>query len=180
MPLRIADEEQRRNPRSCALRPRTLAHRSDLGRPPLVVYSARRSVTRESDMSMPRWTLALALFLIVLGVGSYFLTGMQSVTALIPAFLGLLLIGCVLWARREGSRRNAMHAATALALLGFGGTISGVLKIFQVFAGETVERHEAALAQAIVAIACAIYLWISARSFLRARRARAAAENDSQ
>jgi len=51
-------------------------------------------------VSMPRLTIVLGVVLIAIGVGFYIGTGSQSVTALIPAFLGLP-IG--LWACRSAS-----------------------------------------------------------------------------
>jgi len=40
---------------------------------------------------MPSVTIALGVVLIILGLAGYFLTGAVSVTALIPAFFGLVL-----------------------------------------------------------------------------------------
>ena len=125
-------------------------------------------------MSMPRLTVLLALFLIVLGVATYLGTGRQSVTALIPTFLGLPLLACGLWARRESARKMAMHIAAVVALLGLGGTASGVVKSVKFLAGETLERPAAVMAQTAVALACLLYLVMAVRSFIQARRARGA------
>lgn len=125
-------------------------------------------------MSMPRWTLVLGSFLALLGVGLYFGTGRASVTALIPTFLGIPLIACALWARRDSMRAAAMHVAAVLALIGFGGTVSGVIKTARLVGGQAVERPEAAVGQALVAFACLTYLIVAIRSFARARRVRLA------
>lgn len=122
-------------------------------------------------MSMPRVTLLLALFLIVLGIVAYLVTGRESVTALIPTFLGIPLLACGLWGRREGSLKMAMHVAATLALLGFGGTVGGLVKTVRRMLGATLERPEAALVQAIVALACLVFLILAIRSFIQARRA---------
>ncbi len=122
-------------------------------------------------MSMPRWTLLLGSFLTLLGVGFYFGTGRESVTALIPTFLGIPLVACGLWARRDGSRAAAMHVAAVLALLGFGGTVSGVVKAARLVGGQAVERPEAVVGQALVALACLAYLVLAIRSFTQARTA---------
>ena len=68
---------------------------------------------------MPNTTRLFGLILIVLGVASYVLTGRSSVTALIPAMFGAVLLICALVARaNEGARKHAMHAAVAVGLIG--------------------------------------------------------------
>ena len=124
-------------------------------------------------MSLPRWTLVLALALITVGLVAYLATGRQSVTALIPAFLGAPLLACALLARRETSRRWALGVASLLAVLGLGGTASGVIKTVKLAGGASIERPEAAVTQAVVAVACLVYLVVALRTFLRARRGRA-------
>jgi len=63
---------------------------------------------------MPSTTRYFGLILIVLGIASYMLTGRTSVTALIPAIFGAVLVVCALIARNENARRHAMHAAGVL------------------------------------------------------------------
>lgn len=125
-------------------------------------------------MTMTRWTLALSLFLIVVGVVAYLVTGRQSMTALIPTFLGMPLLLCAWWARRDAARPKALHLATFLALLGLGGTATGIVKTTRLLAGEALERPQAAVVQAIVALACLAYVALALTSFFRARRARSA------
>ena len=60
---------------------------------------------------MPQITIALGSLLILIGVGFYFGTGATSVTALIPAFLGIPMAVAGVLARRESLRKHAMHAA---------------------------------------------------------------------
>ena len=68
---------------------------------------------------MPSTTRLFGLILIVLGVASYVLTNRTSVTALIPAFFGAVLLICAIVARAsEGARKHAMHAAVAVGLIG--------------------------------------------------------------
>ena len=67
---------------------------------------------------MPLTTRLFGLILIVLGVASYVVTGRTSVTALIPAFFGAVLVICALIARNEAARKHAMHAAVAVGLIG--------------------------------------------------------------
>ena len=71
----------------------------------------------------------MAAALIVIGVVGYVATDRQSATALIPAFLGLLLLAFGWLARNEAYRKHAMHAVAAFALLGLLGTIGGLIRL---------------------------------------------------
>ena len=77
---------------------------------------------------MPATTIALGAVLIVLGLGGYVLTGAASLTALIPAAFGLLLALAGLLARDDRKRMHAIHAAVVIALLGFLGSVRGLLR----------------------------------------------------
>ena len=124
---------------------------------------------------MPKWTLLLGGLLIVLGLASYIGTGGASVTALIPAFFGLpfcLLGGLALG--NEGLRKHLMHAAAALALLGFLGSVSAVrFALYMISVGPVhIDNPPAVIARTIMALLCGGYLYLAIRSFREARRAR--------
>ena len=92
---------------------------------------------------------------------------------------GLPIGACGVWALSERWRKVAMHIALVLALLGFAGTVPGVVKLIKQAGGEELERPEAALAQGIVAVLCLLFLVLGIRSFVVARiaqRKAAAAE----
>jgi peptidoglycan/LPS O-acetylase OafA/YrhL len=127
---------------------------------------------------LPRITIVFGALLIVLGLVAYF--GMQepgarSVTALIPAFIGLplLVLGLVAEAK-PGSRKHTMHAAAALGLLGFLGTVGGFIKALQWMGGTVPERPAAVRVQAIMAVMSVIFIVLCVRSFIAARKARQA------
>lgn len=121
---------------------------------------------------MPSITIALGVALIVLGVAGYFLTGAASLTALIPAAFGLVIALAGLVARDEGKRKHAMHAAVAVALLGFLGSVRGLMQIGAVLDG-TAARPAAVVSQAVMALLTLAYIVLAVRSFVAARRARA-------
>jgi len=125
------------------------------------------------DALVPTTTIALGVVLIVLGLAGYFLTGAVSLTALIPAAFGLVIALSGLLARDERKRKHAMHAAVVVALLGFLGSIRGLLQIGSVFDG-TAARPAAIVAQTIMALLTLGYIVIAVRSFVQARRRRAA------
>jgi hypothetical protein len=120
---------------------------------------------------VPSITLALGVVLIVLGLAGYFLTGAVSLTALIPAAFGLVIAVAGLMARDEGKRKHAMHAAVAVALLGFLGSIRGVLQIGALLDG-TAARPAAVVAQTIMAALTFGYIVLAVRSFIQARASR--------
>lgn len=123
---------------------------------------------------MPSITLALGAALIVLGVSGYVLTGAASLTALIPAAFGLVIALAGVIARDERKRKHAMHAAVAVALLGFLGSLRGLMQIGDVLDGTAV-RPAAVVSQTIMALLTLGYIVIAVRSFVAARRSRRAA-----
>jgi hypothetical protein len=119
-------------------------------------------------------TIAMGLLLTLLGIGAYFATGQQSVTALIPSFIGIPLALLGLLARDPGKRKTAMHIAVVLALLGFLGSARGFPAAIALASGEEVARPAAAVVQAVMAVLCAIYLVLAVKSFMNARKSRLA------
>jgi len=119
---------------------------------------------------MAKLSIGLSVVLILLGLISYFGISSESVTALIPAFIGvpMLLLGFL--ALNEKYKKHAMHGAAVLMLIGFGGTISGLIKFFRMIGGEVFERPSAITVQAIMAVLCLIFLILAIKSFIDARR----------
>ena len=119
---------------------------------------------------MPRVAMLFGVIFIILGLVAYFGISSESITALIPAFLGLpmLILGWV--AQNEKYLKHAMHGAAVLALLGFGGTVGGLIKFFRMIGGEQFERGSAITVQAIMALLCLIFLIFAIRSFIETRK----------
>src|ERR1044071_3531739 len=106
---------------------------------------------------MQRLTLVIGGILVVLGIGAYVGTGMVSVTALIPAFVGVPLVLCgVVAARGEQARMHAIHAGLVLALLGALGSLMQVVKLCDVFAG-TAQRPAAVLVGTAMFVLLVVY-----------------------
>ncbi len=112
----------------------------------------------------------IAGLLIALGVGLYFGSGRESVTALIPAFVGAAFAICALVATTPNRRKHAMHVAALLALIGIGGSATGIPAAIRHLQGEVIERPEAAWGRSAMAILCLVFLVFAIRSFVRARR----------
>jgi hypothetical protein len=117
---------------------------------------------------MTSTTRLFGLILIVLGVASYLLTGRTSVTALIPALFGAVLLVCALIARNESARRHAMHAAVAVGLIGAIASLARAVPA--VMRGDA--TRPAVMSQLIMAVLLVIYVGLGVQSFIAARRAR--------
>ena len=121
---------------------------------------------------MPVVTIVLAALLIVLGAAGYAASGMAAPTALIPAGFGIVFAALGAAARKEPLRKHAMHAAAALALIGFLATAAGVIEVFAMLAGDAPEQPLASSSKAVMALALAAFLVLCVRSFRAARKAR--------
>jgi lysylphosphatidylglycerol synthetase-like protein (DUF2156 family) len=122
---------------------------------------------------MPQLTTAVSALLIVVGVGGYVLTDRVSLTALIPAAIGVVLILLALWARQPAARKHAMHGVMLICLIGIAGTVRGLMQLPTLLGGGGVPRPAAVYSQSITALVLLLLLVMGIRSFIAARRARA-------
>lgn len=113
---------------------------------------------------MARVTQLTGAVLILIGVGAYVVTDFESWTALLPAILGLLLVGLGLLAPRIAAGQHAIHAALVLALLGALGSLPRL--------GGLAEGDGAAITSLLTVLVCAAYVAAGVRSFRNARLAR--------
>jgi len=120
-------------------------------------------------------TIGFGIVLIVLGLGGYFGSDRASLTALIPAAFGLLLVVFGALARDDKRRKMAMHIAVTVGLLGFLGTVSGLFQLPTLLSGGVVERPGAVVSKSVMAVLMAIYVGMCVKSFIDARRRRAGA-----
>jgi len=117
---------------------------------------------------MPGTTRLFGLILIVLGVASYTMTGRTSLTAMIPAFFGAVLVICALVARKESARKHAMHAAVAVGLLG---ALAALARgVPAALAGDA--ARPAVMSQLAMGVLLLIYVALGVQSFIAARKAR--------
>lgn len=114
---------------------------------------------------MPATTRLVGIALVVIGLVSYWGTGRTSITAMIPAFIGVVLLVLAAVARNEAARKHAMHVTMVVALLGIGGTGSRLL-------GATDFTRPATLAQLVTVLLLAWLLGRGIKSFREARLAR--------
>ncbi|GGE71362.1 hypothetical protein [Nesterenkonia cremea] len=119
---------------------------------------------------MPKLTLGVGGLLIAVGVIGYLVSMIndtQHFTALIPSFLGVLLLISGFIALKN--TKLGVHLGLALALLGalaMGMPLSG---LGDLFAGEA-ERPAAVISALVTVIVLVVYIALGVRSFIAARR----------
>jgi hypothetical protein len=117
---------------------------------------------------MTTTTRLVGFVLIAIGLIGYVATGAASLTALIPAMIGAVLLLLALVARSPEARKHAMHAAVALALVAALGTLPRLLPALM--AGEF--SRPAVISQAAMVLVLLVYVALGVKSFIDARRAR--------
>jgi uncharacterized membrane protein len=118
---------------------------------------------------MPTTTRLVGFVLIAIGIIGYVGTGMVSLTAMIPAMVGAILLVLALVARNPQARKHAMHAAVAVALIAALGTLPRLVPALR--AGHL--NRAATIAQLAMVLVLLFYVVMGVRSFIEARRARA-------
>lgn len=124
---------------------------------------------------MPNTAILFGRLLILLGIIGYgyivyAMPDKASLTALIPAIFGLVLMVLGhLSNAKENLRKHLMHVAVLVGLLGFLATASSFLKLPALFAG-TSERPVAVISQVVMSIICLLFVALSVKSFIDARR----------
>ena len=120
---------------------------------------------------MTATTRLAGLALTVVGLVGYVGTGRTSLTALIPAFIGVAFLLLAMIARNEAARKHAMHAGMVVALVGLVATSSRLLPAL--VSGAT--GRPAFWQQLVTALVLAWFLGKGIKSFRDARLARAQA-----
>ena len=120
---------------------------------------------------MPATSILFGIVLILLGIIGYVVAvtnNNASVTALIPAFFGAVLVALgALSQFKEDWRKHLMHVAVVVALLGFIATAGRLISKL----GE-LTASPAVISQAVMAIVCLVFVVLAIRSFAAARRNR--------
>lgn len=119
---------------------------------------------------MAKLSVTYGVIFILMGLISYFGISSESITALIPAFFGIPMLILGWLGLNEKYLKHTMHAAAVLMLLGFFGTIGGLVKFFKMIGGDQPERPAAVTVQAIMAILCLLFLVFVVKSFIDTRR----------
>ncbi|ELZ04779.1 hypothetical protein C482_03256 [Natrialba chahannaoensis JCM 10990] len=109
-------------------------------------------------------SLAVGVGLLILGVGAYIASGFESITALIPALFGVLVIGLRIAGDAVGRERLATYGIGALALAGIFGSARGIPDLLALLTGSAVESTIAAVSQGLMIVFCLVLLGIVAQT----------------
>ena len=112
-----------------------------------------------SRPSIFRLGIVLGISLIVLGVSAYAFSDFVSITALIPAFFGVLVAILSLVGYRQTDRqRLAAYGIGLLAVLGVLGSARGIPDIIALLTGGAVDSPIAAVSQGVMIAVCLVLL----------------------
>jgi uncharacterized membrane protein (UPF0136 family) len=121
-------------------------------------------------MYMVTVTYIYAVLLFILGIVGYFASGRASITALIPAFFGIVLFVLGLLGRGEKTRRWVIGAAIVLAIVGFFATVSGLYDLTAMLDNGQVARPGAVISRSVMSVLSLAYLGVAIGSALSSRR----------
>ncbi len=125
---------------------------------------------------MARLTILFGVVLILLGGFGFVATGSHAPTALIPSYVGivLLLLGFFAYTPDLKRRMIFMHIAVTVGLLGFLGTVkSGIIDYLLMMNGRQFPHPVAVEEKAAMSVLMLVFVLLCVRSFISARRARA-------
>ena len=129
---------------------------------------------------MMAWpTLIIGSLLVLVGIVGYGTatpnpeTGQISPTALIPAFIGGVLILCGIFAFNDKFRKHTMHLAAMVGLFGF---VGGFMPLVRQYSktGEFDPTKPSAVSGELMILICAVFVVMCVNSFIQARKAREA------
>jgi hypothetical protein len=122
---------------------------------------------------MPIISVVIGALLIGLGAWGYISAeeDRKSITALIPAFVGGLLVILGLLGTAEKMLKHAMHAAAVVGLLGLLGGIGGAIRI--IVKGKDL-ADKPGISTITMAVLCAVFVGLCVNSFIQVRRRRRA------
>ena len=121
---------------------------------------------------MAKVTILFGVLLFLLGVVVWAATGRHAPTALIPAYLGIVLaiLGLLARTRNQKRRMLMMHIAVTLGALGFLFTAKSIWDFIQLERGHMFARPVAVEDKAVMSVMLLIYVLLCVRSFIKARR----------
>jgi multisubunit Na+/H+ antiporter MnhF subunit len=124
---------------------------------------------------MAKVTIVFGVALIALGLVGFLGTGSVHYTALIPAWIGLLLSGLGIMANTPDAKRRGiyMHVAVTLGLLGFLATFKGgVIDYILMVRGKWFKYPASVESKAAMSLLMLVFVLLCVRSFISARRDR--------
>ena len=106
----------------------------------------------------------IGIVLGVLGIGAWVITDFASVTALIPAIFGVLIVGFAAVGRQTGRERLAVYAIGALGAFAVLGSLRAVPDIITAVTGGAVDAAVAVATQASMILFGSVLVVVAARA----------------
>jgi hypothetical protein len=120
---------------------------------------------------MPKTAIWAGRLLVLVGVVGYaygLYVNAASLTALIPAIVGIILMALgYVASSSDNLRKHLMHAAVIVGLLGFLAALGGLFR-----KGMPTSIGAGTLSQIAMALICLAFVVLAVRSFIAARRTR--------
>lgn len=113
--------------------------------------------------------IILGAALVVLGVGSWVITDFASITALIPAVFGILIVGFASVGRETDRERLAVYGIAVLGALGVLGSLRAVPDMLAFATGEEVDSAVAVASQGLMILFGLALVAVAARAVLADR-----------
>lgn len=104
------------------------------------------------------------IILLLLGFSTWFLTGTDSPTALIPVAFGLLYITAGFIGRMDRYKKTAAYGTILLSVLGVAGTSRAIPLLTDLLNGEAIESPIAVFSQLSMMVLCGVFLILSMRA----------------
>jgi len=123
---------------------------------------------------MAKLTIWVGVLLVLISVGFWLATGRAEMAALHPGGVGVLLILSGLLANTESTKQRMiwMHIAVTLGLIGF--LTTGIRAVISLVKGTISVNPLGFDERVVISLVCLIYVGLCVRSFIAARKARAA------
>ena len=111
-----------------------------------------------------RSSLIIGVGLVVLGIGAWVLTDFASITALIPAIFGILVVGFASVGRETDRQRLGVYGIGSLGALTILGSLRAVPEVIALASGETVDSTVAMASQGIMIVLGLALVVVTARA----------------
>lgn len=123
---------------------------------------------------MAKTAIAFGVLLILLGVLGQVSAGTDSLSPLVPAFLGFLISLFGMFGLTDDARKRMifMHVAVTIALIGFFITVWSIVEYVQMLRGRIFPHPILVQEWAATAAILLFFVLLSVRSFVAARRSR--------
>lgn len=129
---------------------------------------------------MAKTAIALGVLLILLGFLGYVSAGTYALLPLIPAMFGFLISLFGLFSLTDDAKKRMlfMHIAVTIGLIGFLVTVWSIVEYIQMVFGHRQFPHPVLVEEwAATAAVLLLFVLLSIRSFISARRSRIAAQD---